>query len=94
MNKAMNGPGMLIRDLLLTTEGNASAVPIFEDGEDKWKRYAAWAEESVGLIMSEDADEEDESDESETEQNSELDVEIGSSSTRDSMINRKCAGCM
>ena len=91
MNRAMNGPGMLIRDLLLTTEGNAPAVPTFEDGDDKWKLYAAWAEESVGLILSEDADEEGESDESETDQNSASDLDIQPSSNRDSMINRKSA---
>lgn len=95
MNKAMNGPGMLIRDLLLTTEGNGSAVPIFEDGDDKWKLYAAWAEESIGLILSEDADEDDESDEAEqsaADADSKSDRDIGSSSNRDSMINRKSAG--
>ena len=93
MNKAMIGPGMLIRDLLLTTDPHTSAMPVFEDGDDKWKLYAAWAEESVGLILSEDADEEDGSDETDqSDQNSESDTNIGSSSNRNSMIDRKSTG--
>ena len=65
LNRAANGPGRLVRDLLFSTESDTSAFPSFEESNGSWKLYAAWAAEHIGLVLSEESDEDDERAESE-----------------------------